>query len=252
MTDEVSLVNQSRVWLAPYPFYIKTKERCYLKEYLKAQYKTNETIITGSISNDEINRFSKSDYRWIDNKSKQFQHRTVKKGQIYQFEFGKNFQPEMSYEHRRLVIGVKQKLLYVLPIFSYNPSKHTDVYHPVDSPTSKSDMFLLKSSEFSFIKHNSVLKLNDIRTVSINRILYQQQGMISPTSNTYKQIEQLVIQKYFPSFLYNYKQMEQKIHQLETLQKEHEETQKKFTDENKELKKQITVLNEQLSNQEDK
>ena len=27
----------------------------------------------------------------------------------------------MSYEHRGLVIGAKQKLLYVLPIFSYDP-----------------------------------------------------------------------------------------------------------------------------------
>lgn len=48
----------------------------------------------------------------------------------------------MSYEHRGLVIGVKQKLLYVLPIFSYDPLKHPDVYHPIDHPDSKSDMFL--------------------------------------------------------------------------------------------------------------
>ena len=98
----------------------------------------------------------------------------------------------MSYEHRGCVIGIKQKLLYVLPIFSYDPAKHPDVYHHIDNPASKSDMFLLKASEFSFINHDSVLKLNDIRTVSINRILYQQNGMIPPVSDTYKQIEQLV------------------------------------------------------------
>lgn len=46
--------------------------------------------------------------------------------------------------------------------------------------------FLVKSSEFSFISHDSLLKLNDIRTVSINRILYQQSGRISPDSDTYK------------------------------------------------------------------
>lgn len=92
----------------------------------------------------------------------------------------------MSYEHRGLVIGVKQKLLYVLPIFSYDPLKHLDVYHPVDYPESHSDLFLLKSSEFSFISHDSLLKPNDIRTVSINRLLYQQSGRISPDSDTYK------------------------------------------------------------------
>lgn len=127
----------------------------------------------------------------------------------------------MSYEHRGLVIGVKQKLLYVLPIFSYDPLKHPDVYHPIDYPDSKSDMFLLKNSEFSFITHNSVLKLNDIRTVSINRILYQQSGRILPSSDTYKQIEKLVLQKYFPSFYHDYEQLKA---ELETLQNQASES----------------------------
>ena len=175
-----------------------------MKEYLKAQSKTNEIIVGNSINPDELDRFSKSDFRWADNRKKSFQHRSVKKGEIYQFEFGKNYIPEMSYEHRGLIIGVKQKLLYVLPIFSYDPHKHTDVYHPMDFPTSKSDMFLLKSSEFSFISHDSILKLNDIRTVSINRILYQQSGRIDPSSNTYKEIESLVLRKYFPSFIHDF------------------------------------------------
>ena len=86
-----------------------------LNEYLKAQNKTNDAIRTSTFSADELHRFSKSDYRWADNRSKHFRHREVKKGEIY---------------------------------------------HPIDSPTSKSDLFLLKSSEFSFINHDSVLKLN--------------------------------------------------------------------------------------------
>lgn len=217
-----------------------------MKEYLRAQSKTDETILANSFSTDELGRFSKSDYRWADNRSKQFRHRTVKKGEIYQFEFGKNFIPEMSYEHRGLVIGVKQHLLYVLPIFSYNPTKHTDVYHPVDYPTSKSDIYLLKSSEFSFISHDSVLKLNDIRTVSVNRILYQQHGMISPSSDTYKQIEKLALQKYFPSFAYDFTQMEQNISDLEKKQKENEENQKQLIAENEALKAKVTELSEAL------
>lgn len=82
----------------------------------------------------------------------------------------------MSYEHRGLVIGVKQKLLYVLPFFSYDPAKHSDVYHPIDNSASKSDLFLLKANEFTFINHDSVLKLNDIRTVSVNRECYEYDG----------------------------------------------------------------------------
>lgn len=182
-----------------------------MNEYLKAQIKTNSAIVNSSFSLDELHRFSKSDYRWADNRSKNFQFYKVKKGEIYQFEFGKNFIPEMSYEHRGLVIGINKKLLYVLPIFSYNSQRHTDVYHPIDFPNSKSDIYLLKKSEFSFINHDSVLKLNDIRTVSINRILYKHNGKIDLSSNTYKQITFLVFQKYFPDFCYDFKQYMQTI-----------------------------------------
>lgn len=112
-----------------------------MNEYLKAQNKTNEIIIANNFTGNELDRFSSSDFRWANNRTKQFRHRQAKKGEIYQFEFGKNYKPEMSYEHRGLVIGVKQKLLYVLPIFSYDPAKHPDVYHTTDNPASKSDMF---------------------------------------------------------------------------------------------------------------
>ena len=217
-----------------------------MSKYLKAQNKTNEIIIANSFTSNELDRFSASDFRWADNRTKQFRHRQVKKGEIYQFEFGKNYKPEMSYEHRGLVIGVKQKLLYVLQIFSYDPAKHPDVYHPTDNPASKSDMFLFKSSEFSFISHDSVLKLNDIRTVSINRILYQQNGIVSLGSDTYKQIEQLVLQKYFPSFYYDYNQLQQKAVLLEEQLKENDTALKGVRSENEELKKQIAVLQEQL------
>ena len=195
-----------------------------MNEYLKAQSKTNEVIVGNAVSEDELDRFSKSDFRWAENRKKAFQHRPVKKGEIYQFEFGKNYIPEMSYEHRELVIGVKQKLLYILPIFSYDSHKHPDVYHPVDFPTSKSDMFLLKSSEFSFISHDSLLNLNDIRTVSINRILYRQQGRIDPSSDYYKQIESLALRKYFPSFFHAYEETQKALaslsNQVSTLTKE--------------------------------
>lgn len=204
-----------------------------MNEYLKAQGKTNETIISGSFNIDELNRFSKSDFRWADNRKKQFQFRTVKKGEIYQFEFGKNYVPEMSYEHRVLVIGVKKKLLYVLPIFSYSPTKHPDVYNPDTSPDSKSDLFLLKSQDFSFLTHDSVLKLNDIRTVSINRILYQHTGRIDINSDTYKQIESLVLKKYFPEIYHKIEQKEIAITAL--------------IEENKELKEDLESLKDKLS-----
>ena len=188
-----------------------------MREYIKNITKTNDLVLDGTLGSDEINRFAKSDYRWADNKRKDFQTRKVRKGEIYQFEFGKNFIPEMSYEHRGLIIGVNKKLLYVLPIFSYNPQKHKDVYHPIDNNNSKSDLYLLKSSDYLFIQHDSVLKLNDIRTISINRILYQQKdGRIDIEYLEYKAIEELVLNKYFPGFLYEFKNCISDKQQLET------------------------------------
>ena len=185
-----------------------------MEEYLRAQCKTNEIIVKNIVSANELERFSKSDFRWADDRNKDFKFRVIKKGEIYQFEFGKNYIPEMSYEHRGLVIGAKRKLLYVLPIFSFIPDKHIDVYHPVEHPTSKSDLFLLKSSDFPFILHDSVLKLNDIRTVSVKRILYQHKGRIDTSSETYKKIESLALQKYFPSFYYDYEKNNKELKSL--------------------------------------
>lgn len=177
-----------------------------MREYIKTISKTNDLILNGILNDDEVDRFSKSDYRWAENKRKSFQTRKIKKGEVYQFEFGKNFIPEMSYEHRGMVIGVNKKMLYVLPIFSYEPQKHTDVYHLIDNNISKSDLYLLKKADFLFIQHDSVLKLNDIRTVSVNRILYQQKdGRIDINSPEYKAIEELVLNKYFPGFFYEFK-----------------------------------------------
>lgn len=153
----------------------------------------------------------------------------------------------MSYEHRGLVIGVKQKLLYVLPIFSYDPHKHPDIYHPIDHPDSKSDLFLLKVSEFSFITHDSVLKLNDIRTVSVNRILYQQSGRVPPSSDTYKQIETLVLQKYFPGFYHDF---EQNLHTAAALNeqlKEAIENNNVLEAENEQLKATLKSLQNHIS-----
>ncbi len=174
-----------------------------MEKYIKSITALNELTLS-NINRNEINRFAEADIFWATNKNKPILSRRVKKGNVYQFEFGKNFIPEMSYEHRGLVIGVSGKLLYVLPICSYN-QKYYDAYHPIDNPKSKSNFFLLKGTDFPFLKHDSVLKLNDIRTVSFSRIKYKQEnGFIDPNSDTYKSIEKIVFSKYFFDYSYKY------------------------------------------------
>lgn len=208
-------------------------------EYLRAQKETNEAIINSAFNGDELRRFSKSDFRWVKNKGKSYHTRKIKKGEIYQFEFGKNYTPEMSYEHRGLVIGVKNKLLYVLPIYSYDPKKHTNVYHPTDYPDSKSDIYLLKNAEFSWINHDSILKLNDIRTVSVNRILYQHKGTIDIASDTYKGIEALVLKKYFAEFYFEFESDKKMIESLKEDNAKLEEDKKTLQEEIEKLKAKL-------------
>ena len=180
-----------------------------MDKYIKSITALNNATLYNK-NTDDIERCAEADIFWAQNKNKPLLDRKIKKGSVYQFEFGKNYVPEMSYEHRGLVIGVSGKLLYVLPICSYNPSKkeHTDAYHPVDNPKTKSNYYLLKQSEFSFLTHDSVLKLNDIRTVSIARIKFiHDNGYLSPQSDTYKEIEKLVLSKYFYKYSYDYNQL---------------------------------------------
>ena len=39
-----------------------------MREYIRNITKTNDLILNGTLGNDEIDRFSKADYRWADNK----------------------------------------------------------------------------------------------------------------------------------------------------------------------------------------
>lgn len=198
-----------------------------MERYIKSITALNElTLRLRSVNQNEIDRYAESDIFWSANKSKSSSRR-VSKGNIYQFEFGKNYVPEMSYEHRGLVIGVSGKLLYVLPICSFNTRypDHVNAYHPIDNPTSKSNFFLLRSSEFAFLTHDSVLKLNDIRTVSFSRIKYRQDnGYIDPKSDTYRAIEKLVFSKYFFDYSFQYDKLtadnQYLNEQLDTIQRE--------------------------------
>lgn len=80
--------------------------------------------------------------------------------------------------------------------------------------------------------------------------LYQQSGRIPPDSDTYKQIETLTIQKYFPTFYYSYKQNLQTIQTLsEQLQKANMDKEN-LQSENEQLKAEIASIKEQIENRE--
>lgn len=179
-----------------------------MEEYLKAISDTNSLILKGRIDSAEVNSFAQADRRWANHRgNRKGNFSPVKKGEIYQFEFGKNYIPEMSYEHRGMVIGIRRKLLYVLPVFSFLTKYQNNLFHPTANP--QGDLFFLKQSDYSFLRRDSVMKLNDIRTVSVERILYFQNGRIDVESETYKTIVKLVLEKYFFDFSYELRQLRQ-------------------------------------------
>ncbi|MBO4748943.1 MAG: hypothetical protein J5546_01360, partial [Lachnospiraceae bacterium] len=54
----------------------------------------------------------------------------------------------------------------------------------------------------------------DIRTVSVNRILYQHNCRIDPTSESYMLIESLSLRKYFPGFYHEYEKNARAVEEL--------------------------------------
>ena len=92
-----------------------------------------------------------------------------------------------------------------------------------------------------------MLKLNDIRTVSVNRILYQQSGRIDPSSETYKEIETLTLCKYFPGFLREYEQSTKTIKLLSNQINSLTEEKEALRAENRQFKADIDSLRKQLN-----
>ena len=166
----------------------------------------------------EVEKIAVSEGRLIKDRFSPRSPHKFRKGEIYQFEFGRNYFPEMSFEHRGLIIGVKGKLLYVLPICSYNQDEkeHRDAYHPNDNPDKKQNYYLLKSTEYGFIKRDSVMKLDDMRTISVNRKLYAHSGKLDVNTDPYKEIESLVLQKYFYKFYFDFAKLQNDYYELQT------------------------------------
>lgn len=191
-----------------------------MKDYLKAQSKLNKLIIDSKVTEDELGRLSASDCHWADARCQSFRSKSAAAGDVYQFEFGKNYAPEMSYEHRGLVLRANNKLLYVVPICSYDSSKHKDVYHPTENPNQRANFYLLKNTEYDFISRDSVIKLNDLRSVSIKRILYQHNGRLETDEPVFIEIRDMVFARCFPFIHFKYHKMEQEQESNKALVKE--------------------------------
>lgn len=146
-----------------------------------------------------------------------------KVGDIHRIEFGLAYKPEMAFEHRAIIIGKKDSLYYVVPITSKNPTIHKNPYHPIHNIDGDTKYFLLKASEYNFLDHDSVIKCNNIKTVSYLRVKTKV-GHIDP--NLLNAVKNITFKNTFPTIDYDYN---------------------KLIEENKMLKIQIDTLKSEMN-----
>lgn len=164
------------------------------KKYLKYISKFNSFIVSNKIKEHELVRIINSDLFWISNFRSSGYKGDISVGDIFYFEFGKNIYPEMSYEHRGLIIGKSNSLLYVLPIYSYHQS--------MDLIINSELVLKLSPTDHPFIEHDSVLSLHDLCPLSKARIKSVKIGEIDPSSEIYKYITERTMRNIFPALNY--------------------------------------------------
>ena len=104
-----------------------------------------------------------------------------------------------------LIVRAKGKYLYTLPIttLSINNPAHTSAYHPVLNPNGFREFALMPASEFPFLTHDSVIKLNDIKTVSTKRFK-RKISHINPNNDFFKKITTMAFSQTYPNLFGEY------------------------------------------------
>ena len=166
-----------------------------------------------------INQINNAITKWT-NSHKNIKIHSYKPGDIYKIEFGLAYEPEMGFEHRAVILGKSDKLYYVVPITTYNKNNplYSNAYHPIENPNGNKKYYLIKQSEYPrFLDHDSIIKCNDIKTVSYKRFANKKLGYIE--SDDFEEILNTIYQNVFITIDYKTKQQmklyEDKINELE-------------------------------------
>lgn len=153
---------------------------------------------------DEINKISFSLKNYSIAKRTGFRYKTkIRKGDICRIDLGFNVEPEMSYQHMCIILGKHNHLYQVCPITTLNSTNkfHMNAFHPIHNKSGNKNFYLLKQTEFSsFLAHDSVLKCEDIRSISEKRILANITNISSHP--LYKNIMDCIHYIIFPEFNY--------------------------------------------------
>lgn len=194
-----------------------------LSSYLKIVHKLIET--GSKMSMVEMARFTNSINHWVENRPANKKSRHCSEGTIIEVEFGLTYKTETPYRHSALVIKEYQNKVIVIP--STSKSDYWDnAFHPLSNPNGNKEYFRVTTTDG--FDHNCVLVMNDLKTISKNRIISTCGRMDILSENCiYKQIRKLLFNDIFAEEI---KEYEDKISTLKSsIQDDKEKIQSLFS-----------------------
>ena len=168
----------------------------------------------------KANDFTESDLALLTKGLQQFLNRrtftgckeNIQVGDIFNVDFGINYEPEMSYNHPGLILEEIGDLLLVVPS-STSPTKLSNAYHPVKNKNGY--WYYYEVDKNDGFAEKCVLILGNVCTISRGRLLEKKGHLtcdISDENSLYRQIRNIMMQHLFSK---EYNKLISKINDLE-------------------------------------
>ncbi|MEG1461567.1 hypothetical protein [Anaerorhabdus sp.] len=113
----------------------------------------------------------------------------IRQGDICYIDFGQAYLNEIGFQHFGLILSIKQKKAFVVPMTS-NETQFRTAYDEIDNPTGKKH--LMRIGCLPGMAKPSVLFLNDCKYINTARII-DVKAHLSITSPCFKEIKKRII-----------------------------------------------------------
>lgn len=175
----------------------------HFKQYVYLMQRMSSLFLSDRIIDKERKNIIETLLHWLQNRQRSYETLAdVKIGDVYLFSFGLNSLPTMAYYHMGIVIAKTKKYLYVLPITFYNDKFHKNAYHHTLKNEYINEYHLMKSEDFVFLEHDSVVKTMDIRCVSGLDIIGEKLGNVDSHSQFFLDIYEVGFATIFCDYRY--------------------------------------------------
>lgn len=168
----------------------------------------------------KVNDFTESDLALLTKSLQQYLNRrtfrTCKEdiniGDIFNIDFGINYEPEMSYNHPGVILEIVGDLVFVVPTSTSN-TKLDNAYHPVKNPGG--EWYYYEVDKTDGFAERCTLILGNVCTVSRGRLLEKKGRLtcdVCDDNSLYRQIRNIIFTHVFG---YEYSRLKGNITELE-------------------------------------